>query len=258
MDLKQLSLRLPRAELAFAHFNAHRTASEAGLIERGATATFEYLSDSARPESTYYNRAVGRSNEAFPVAALGELPAGIVALELTPEQSSQDASEELLRLGFRPVMQLCYLGTVPDRRRNASRRVERLDASQADFFLDLLEQQGVEFPPEKRAHKRGFYCTDRFRAYVARDASGTPCAWTTMFVENGVAFFGNSFTLPQWRRTGAHLSLLDARLDDAAELGLEVAYTDVEHRSQSFYNCVRAGFATLTINTIWRCAAAAQ
>jgi len=72
-----------------------------------------------------------------------------------------------------------------------------------------------------------------------------------MHVEDKVAFFGNSFTLPQFRRSGTHSALLAARLNDAADLGLEVAYTDVEFRSQSHYNCERAGFRTLTVNTVW-------
>lgn len=50
---------------------------------------------------------------------------------------------------------------------------------------------------------------------------------------------------------GVHGALLAARLNAAAGMGLEVAYTDVEHGSQSHYNCERAGFRTLTINTIW-------
>jgi predicted acetyltransferase len=72
-----------------------------------------------------------------------------------------------------------------------------------------------------------------------------------MFVNGKIAYFGKSFTLPQFRQSGAHRALLAARLNAAAEQGLEVAYTDVEHGSQSHYNCERAGFRTLTINTIW-------
>lgn len=129
--------------------------------------------------------------------------------------------------------------------------VERLGENEVDRFIDLLQQQGVDFPPEKRARKRPLYCTDRFRCYVAHDDTGTACGWTTMHVEGGAAFFGNSFTLPQFRRRGMHGAVLAARLNDAADLGLAAAYTDVEFGSQSHHNCERAGMHILTINTVW-------
>ncbi|HYS12683.1 MAG TPA: hypothetical protein VEN28_05190 [Burkholderiaceae bacterium] len=253
MNLKEMDERLIRAEMALAHFNARRTSAVSGDagIQRGLTDTFEYLLDPARPGSTYYNRAIASSGEAFAPQALRELPAGVVGIELNPAQLNPEISAALLELGFQPAYQLCYLGVVPADRHAVTREVQRLDAAQIDLFFDLLQLEGVEFPPEKRAHKRGYYCNNRFRAYVARDAEGSVCGWTTMHVEDKVAFFGNSFTLPQFRRSGAHSALLRARLNDAAGLGLEVAYTDVEFRSQSHYNCERAGFRALTINTIW-------
>jgi hypothetical protein len=108
----------------------------------------------------------------------------------------------------------------------------------------------VTFDAERRAAKRRYYCTDQFRAYVAR-AAGAVAGWATMFVGAGFVFFGNAYTLPPFRRSGAHRALLVARLADAATLGAAMAYTDVEHQSQSHMNCERAGFRTISINTIW-------
>ena len=73
-----------------------------------------------------------------------------------------------------------------------------------------------------------------------------------MFGHGDAAFLGNAFTFPQFRTTGAHGSLLAARLNAAARVGLTMAFTDVEHRSQSYENCERAGFQILAINTIWK------
>jgi hypothetical protein len=255
MNLEEMARRLPHAEMNVAFFNAHRTCGSTfeGEIERGVTQSFEFLLDPTRPASSYYNRAVARTPEAFAPEALLELPGRIVGIELTPAQLSPAVSAHLIERGFRPAYQLCYLAVAPTRtgERAMGRDVRRLDPSQVDFLFDLLQSEGVEFPPEKRARKRSYYCTDRFRCYVACDAAGVAGGWTTMHVEDNVAFFGNSFTLPQFRRSGVHGALLAARLNDAAALELAVAYTDVEHGSQSHYNCERAGFRTLTINTIW-------
>ncbi len=253
MDQRDLRVRLPSVELATALFNAQRTSRVPhGRIERAMTETFDYLIDATRPADTYYNRAVLLAGAMLTPATLATLPATAVALELTPAQSNADVAALLLETAFRPAYQLCYLGAVPgDVRARVTAAVERLGPNDVDRFFDLLQQQGVEFPPEKRARKRPFYCTDRFRCYVARAGAGTACAWTTMYVEGRAAFFGNSFTLPPFRRLGMHSALLAARLNDAADLGLTAAYTDVEYGSQSHSNCERAGMRTLTINTVW-------
>lgn len=245
--------RLIPVEMAYAHFNALRTAAHEHQpgIRHDATEAFDYLVDPARPASTYYNRAIGRTAGSLSNSALRSLPSGIVGLEVAPAQLSPSVAEQLLELGFRPAYQLCYLGVAPNGRMSVEREVIRLDSSQADFFFDLLQLEGVDFPPDKRARKSGYYCTEQFQSYVVKAADGTACGWTTMFVNGKDAYFGNSFTLPQFRRSGAHRALLAVRLNAAAEQGLEVAYTDVEHGSQSHCNCERAGFRTLTVNTIW-------
>src|SRR3977135_1160207 len=73
MNLKEMDERLIRAEMALAHLNARRTSAAWGLsagwaaagIHGGLPDTFEYLLDPARPGSTYYNRAIASSGEAF-------------------------------------------------------------------------------------------------------------------------------------------------------------------------------------------------
>jgi GNAT superfamily N-acetyltransferase len=129
--------------------------------------------------------------------------------------------------------------------------VQHLAPSDVDLFFDLLQEEGVAFPAEKRAAKRGYYCTAQFRAFIVRDERHRVCGWTMMFVDGTTAFFGNSFTLPAYRRTGVHAALLVARLNEAAQLGLAAVFTDVEFGSHSHDNCERAGLRTLTVNTIW-------
>jgi len=244
---------LMRAELTLAHFNALRTSAAEGSngIQRITTEAFEYLLEPARPTSPYYNRAVARSAESFTPDALLTLRDDIASIEVLPNQLDSESAERLLARGFLPSYQLCYLGVVPSARLPLEREVVRLTRSQTDHFFDLLKLSGVDFPPDKRALKRSYYCTEQFQSYVANAVDGTPSGWTTMHVSGETAFFGNSYTLPQHRRSGTHAALLAARLNAVVDMGLEVAYTDVEHGSQSHYNCERAGFRTLTVNTIW-------
>ena len=253
MNLKEMYARLPRAEMAYAHFNALRTAAHEHCtgIRRNTAEAFEYLIDPGRPANAYYNRAISRSAGLLSEASVRKLPAGIAGLELTPAQLSPEIAALLLELGLALAYQLCYLGVIPNGGLSVGRQVLRLDSSQADFFFDLLQLEGVDFPPDKRARKRRYYCTEQFQTFVAKAADGAVCGWATMFVDGKVAFFGNSFTLPQYRKSGGHSALLAARLNAAADLRLEVAYTDVAHDSQSHYNCERAGFRIVTINTIW-------
>lgn len=253
MNLKQMCERLPLAEMAYAHFNALRTAAPERQpdIRRNTAEAFEYLVDPGRPTSAYYNRAISRSAGSLSDASLRGLPAEIAGLELTPAQLTPEIAALLLELRFAPAYQLCYLGVIPNGGLSVGRQVLRLDSSEVDFFFDLLQLEGVEFPPDKRARKRRYYCTEQFQTFVVKAADGAVCGWATMFVDGSVAFFGNSFTLPQYRKSGAHAALLAARLNAAADLGLGAAYTDVAHGSQSHTNCERAGFRILTINTIW-------
>ena len=253
MNARELFEGLMQAELTLAHFNAMRTtpAESDVAIQRITTESFEYLLEPARPTSTYYNRAVARSSESFAAEALSTLRDDVAGIEVLPNQLDAGAAERLVARGFVPAYQLCYLGAVVGARLPVERDVVRLLPSQTDLFFDLLQLEGVDFPAARRAVKRRYYCTDQFQAYVARDADGSPCGWTTMHVDGSTAFFGNSFTLPRHRQLGVHSALLAARLNAAAESGVRVAYTDVEHGSQSHYNCERAGFRTLAVNTVW-------
>ena len=255
MTRREMCARLPLAELSYAHFNALRTAAheDQAAIRRRVHATIECLLDPTRPSNAYYNRAIGRFADSLSGPALRSLPSGIVGLEVTPEQLTGELAEMLFEeTGFRPVDQLCYLGMAPAGGAPVACEVIRFGAEDVARFFDLLQLAGVEFPPEKRARKKGYYCNDRFRTHVARTADGAVSGWATMYVDSGIAFFGNSFTLPQFRGTGVHSALLASRLNDAAGMRLETAFTDVEHGSQSYRNCMRAGFRTVSVNTIWK------
>ena len=257
MSFLLLLNRLASAELDCAEFNARRTSpSEGELIRRELTAHLDCLLDGSRPGNGYYNRAVARRAGRLPPEALDELPAAVKAVELRPNELQPDTVGRLLALGFRPGGTLCYLAALPSAQSQlaphpVAHPISRLDATQTDLFFDLLESAGTPFPAARRAVKQGFYCTAQFQAFVARDEQGGVMGWSTMFLHGACAFLGNSYTRPEMRGRGAHAALLAARLKAATEAGIEQIYTDVEHASQSHANCERAGFRTVTINTLW-------
>ncbi len=246
--------RLARAELAFAAFNAHRTGAvpETG-IAYAESASWLYVCDSSRPQHPYYNRALAARVGPLAPGALDTLPKAVVAIELRPAELTPALADALLARDFRPRGTLCYLGA-PAARVSGSQphSVERLTPAQVDLFLDALESAGTPFPLERRAAKRQFYCTERFQAFVARGPQGELAGWATMFVQDGSAFLGNAFVPPPARGRGVHKALLAARLDAAADAGLDEVFTDVAHGSQSHRNCESAGLRTLSVNTIWQ------
>ncbi len=246
--------RLARAELAFAAFNAHRTsaAPETGIAYR-ETASWLHVCDPSRPLHPYYNRALAARVGSLTPEALDTLPEAVVAIELRPAELTPALADALLARGLVPRGTLCYLGA-PATQPSGPRlhAVERLAPAQVDVFLDALESAGTPFPPERRAAKRQFHCTERFHAFVARGPQGEIAGWATMFVQDGSAFLGNAYVPPSARGRGVHAALLAARLHAAADAGLDEVFTDVEHGSPSHSNCERAGLRTLSVNTLWQ------
>ena len=245
--------RLARLELAFAAFNARRTSAAPDLnIEYREAQTWLQVCDPSRPQHPYYNRALAARVGSLTPDALETLPKAVAAVELRPAELVPALADALLARGFRPTGTLCYLGAPVARQpRHRLHDVERLTPDQADLFLDALQSAGTPFPPERRAAKRTFYCTDRFQAYLARGPQGEIAGWATMFVQGGSGFLGNAYVPPTARGRGVHAALLAARLDAASDAGLDEVFTDVEHGSQSHANCERAGLHTLSVNTVW-------
>lgn len=251
--------RLVHAELEYAKFNAVRTTNDCdAIIELESNDAFASICDSSRPASGYYNRAVCKHASSLSLSKLDLLPCNTNGIEVPPSSLTEHGSKHLLGLGFRPAYALCYLAIDPNLApaiaesfTGKGRSVSRLGHNQTDEFFDLLQIEGVDFPPDKRERKRRFYCTEQFVSFVGKDEVGTSCAWATLHINNGIGYMGNAFTLPSHRGSGFQAALLGARLQHARATGVSIVYTDVEHESQSHKNCERAGMRTVTINTVW-------
>lgn len=236
-------------------FNADRTLSTAdpSRFQVGEDDRLRWCIDPSRRDP-YYNRVLGFDADAIPrleqlLAVYAE--AGVAPqFDLEPAALCSEVSQALISHGFAPRLSLAFLQRELLPHEAPRVCVERWGPERADEFLALMSTSGARCEPAVWAVQRRHYCTDTFRTFVAV-IDGRPCAWATSFVDGGAAYLANAYTQDDLRRRGAHTALLRARLTDAAELGLETAWTDVEWGSDSHRNCTRAGFDLLTVHTHW-------
>jgi len=254
-------------EVEYAIFNARRTLAsmESCVVETCPANGALLLFDKSRPGSTYTNRILGLNENTL--GSLDDLlgrygQSTPPRIDLRIENATAAVVNELLQRGYRPTAHLCFLAaraaTPPPG--NRTDNIRRWESDEANSFLDLLEQgSGAEIPAEVRAAKAPYYCTDRFRTFVA-SVDGYPVAWATMYVtddqEHG--YFANAFTHEEFRGRGIQRDLLRARMHDAVELGLETLVTDVEPGTTSLRNCRRVGFQMETVHAIWEVVADAR
>ncbi|NRF16411.1 GNAT family N-acetyltransferase [Vibrio coralliilyticus] len=128
--------------------------------------------------------------------------------------------------------------------------VERWTHEQVDEFLALLKTSGLECSDSIWEKKRSLYCTETFRAYVAK-IDGEPCAWATSFIENEYAILANAYTQERYRSKGCQTALLRARIEDALSLGVQVVLTDVMTNTTSSKNCKSVGFSVIGVRSVW-------
>jgi GNAT superfamily N-acetyltransferase len=81
---------------------------------------------------------------------------------------------------------------------------------------------------------------------------GTPVAAGALSIHDGVALLAGASTIPQARRHGAQLALLNARLSHAAELGCDLAMLCAQPGSASQRNAERHGFRVAYTRIKWR------
>lgn len=95
------------------------------------------------------------------------------------------------------------------------------------------------------ARARGVTC------FVA-ETRGEPVAAGTLNISNGVALLAGATTVPEARRRGAQLALLQARLGFAASRGIDLAMIVTQPGSGSQRNAERRGFRPMYTRVKWR------
>lgn len=84
------------------------------------------------------------------------------------------------------------------------------------------------------------------------ELDGNPIAEGMMIVCNGVALLGGTSTIPAARRQGAQLALMQARLELAAALGIDLAMLVAQPGSPSHRNAEREGFRPAYMQSKWQ------
>jgi hypothetical protein len=90
-------------------------------------------------------------------------------------------------------------------------------------------------------------------SFVA-ELDGQPVATGALSICDGVALMAGASTVPQWRRNGAQLALLDKRLNYAAELGCDLAMMCALPGGASQRNAERNGFRIAYTRIKWQLA----
>lgn len=137
--------------------------------------------------------------------------------------------------------------------------IERLAAHEHAAWLDTLVEGFAaadphapheEFP--RAALERIFDRLARaqgFHRYVAR-LDDRLVAAASLRIDDGLAHFTGSTTLPSARRRGLQRALVERRLADAADAGCELGFVVTAPGSTSQQNMTRAGFELLYVRAV--------
>ncbi|HXU37845.1 MAG TPA: GNAT family N-acetyltransferase [Blastocatellia bacterium] len=108
--------------------------------------------------------------------------------------------------------------------------------------------ENAEFPPEfLNIFKSCFFAAGAF--FFVAEVDGVPAGGGMMSIHQGVASFGGTGTLPEFRNRGVQRALLLARLAHAAESGCDLAMVATAPGSGSQRNVERVGFRVVYTRT---------
>lgn len=214
------------------------------------------LRDPSRPDDETYNRIVGLREHNLDAleSALDFFDADPPQVDVTVDHMTPRVCDVLAGYGLRPTRTVVWLWNDPaELYRGPIEGVEvrRIRPHEASLLMDLLGREGDPISEEVRAKRQRHYCTERFRAYVAR-IDGEPAGWGTLFIEDGKGILGNASTLAEYRGRGVHSALHRARAADALDVGLAWVVVDVDPDTIGHRNALRAGLLRRTAYVWWR------
>lgn len=258
MPQQPVSLRaIERLDVAYALFNAERSLRlEDPQITMTEGAGLTVLRDPSRPADETYNRVVGLDEDSIDALdeALDFFDDDPPQVDVPVDRMSPRVCEALRQRDLAPARAISWLWNDPAEM--CTEPIEGIDVRRLrehgqGLLMDLLGRQGAPVPPEVREKRQQYYCTDRFRAYIAR-VDGQPVGWATLFVHEGVGILGNAATLTEFRGRGVQSALFRARAADAVDIALAWVTVDVEPGSVSHRNAFRAGMVPRTSAVWWR------
>lgn len=165
---------------------------------------------------------------------------------------------ELVRRGYQPVeltsvmfLPLGDLGEVPP----SPLPVRVAGTGECDVWADVSARGWAGEMPEIEEFLRGFGGVmarrEQTTAFLA-DLDGEPVAAGALCIEEGCALFGGACTVPEARRHGAQMSLLNERLRYSVAAGCDLAMMCAAPGSSSQRNAERNGFRIAYTRTKWR------
>jgi hypothetical protein len=153
---------------------------------------------------------------------------------------------ELSSVMFRPI-DGSPLGAL-----NPKLRLRAVEMREADLYARTAARGWIESPdvqPFIEAFARlSMECATCFVAEIG----GTPIATGAVFIHEGVALLAGASTVPEGRRQGAQLALLDTRLRFAASKSCDLAMMCAAPGGESQRNAERNGFRIAYTRTKWQ------
>jgi hypothetical protein len=167
-----------------------------------------------------------------------------------------EVSATLARRGYQPIemSNVMYqpIDQAPRLSVNPQLRVRAVDISEADWYGGIAAR-GWSETPEVLPFITGFArsSVECATCFVA-ELDGQPIATAALFMHGGVALLAGASTVPEGRRNGAQLALLDTRLRAAASHGCNLAMMVAAPGSASQRNAERNGFRVAYTRTKWQ------
>lgn len=192
-------------------------------------------------EQFFRQRGSDTMHEVSPLAGV-ELAALLVTFGYMPVEMT---SVLFLPLATRPRL----AGQV-----NPTLTVRRAEREEADIYAGITVRGWREFAAIGELGDRlaRISLAHPDSMCVIAEAGGAPIATGAMFIHDGVALLAGATTVPEARRQGAQLALLDARLQFAQAAGCDVAMMGAAPGSASQRNAERHGFRVAYTRTKWQ------
>lgn len=140
---------------------------------------------------------------------------------------------------------------------NERLRVRSIDVSEHDLWAETAARGWSESPElaDFMLTLSQISAERRHTVSFIAELSGRPIATGAMSLSGGIALLAGASTIPEGRKQGAQLALLDTRLRYAADQGCDLAMMCAAPGSASQRNAERQGFCIAYTRVKWKLAA---
>jgi GNAT superfamily N-acetyltransferase len=177
----------------------------------------------------------------------------VVHHEVSPLAGVETAAL-LVSRGYRPIELTSILYRPIEAGGKAPPSVRAISSSEAGVWADISSRAWSHDVPALEPFLKDMSAVSTNRPdtvlFIA-DVEGTPAATAALNIHEGVALLAGAATLPELRRKGAQIALLDARLQYAAAHGCDLAMMGALPGSTSQKNAERNSFRIAYTRTKW-------